>query len=132
MSKVIVMTTGEVVSTYEMLENFVSKDTTLPLQFAWDIEDNIESFKKIVLKFEKHKNDLLKPLNEKNAFQFIGDGKVKVSDECIPEFNSVTEKINELLNIENEVTIKTVSKENLPNSISNKDLRALRFMVDVD
>ncbi len=124
------MKTGECVELYNRLGEFISKDIDLPLQMAWDLDDNYEALKKVNEKFEKKQAELLKPLQEKGAFEPVGDkGNFKVQPEYKDEFTAAMEKINGLLGTENEITIKKAKRDDLPGTISAKDLRALKFMI---
>lgn len=126
----ITLKTSEVLEKYNAIEEFIKKDISIPIQFAWNIEDNQEKFKVIVERFEKHRQELLKPLQEKGAFQSTEDGKTIIKNEYINDFQDINNKLNEYLNTDNELNIKTAKREDMPNIISPKDLRAVRFMLE--
>ena len=122
--------TQEVLEKYNLIEEFIKKDINIPVQFAWNLEDNQEKFKTVVDRFEKHRQELLQPLNDKGAFQPTDDNRMAVKNEYIKEFNEVTKKLNDYIMTDNELEIKTVSKDQIPDMISSKDLRAIRFMIE--
>lgn len=122
--------TAQIIEMFNALNEFINKDITLPVNLAWIIDDNYEELKKIVLKFDKYREKLLKPLNEKNAFESNNENQIIVKSEYIEEFTKLTEKINSTLTINNELEIKTVNRSDIPSMISNKDLRALKFMIE--
>lgn len=124
--------TNEIINIYYALEEFIKKDVSLPTQFAWDLDDNIETLKNIVVKFEKYREKLLQPLNDKNAFEQLENGNIKVKGIYSKEFISVTEEINKYLDTVNEIEIKLIDKNSLPDTLSVKDLRALRFMLKTE
>lgn len=122
--------TAQIIEMFNALNEFIDKDITLPVNLAWIIDDNYEELKKIVLKFDKYREKLLKPLNEKNAFESNNENQIIVKSEYIEEFTKLTEKINSTLTINNELEIKTANRSDIPSMISNKDLRALKFMIE--
>lgn len=122
--------TAQIIEMFNALNEFINKDITLPVNLAWIIDDNYEELKKVVLKFDKYREKLLKPLNEKNAFESNNENQIIVKSEYIEEFTKLTEKINSTLTINNELEIKTANRSDIPSMISNKDLRALKFMIE--
>lgn len=124
--------TSEAINIYYALEEFIQKDIALPTQFTWDLDDNIEVLKNIVVKFEKYRTKLLQPLNDEKAFEQLENGDIKVKNEYSKEFVSVTEEINKYLDTLNEIEIKLIDKKSLPDILSVKDLRALRFMLKTE
>ena len=122
------MTTSEVVDLFKNITDFLKKDMTLSRQFVWDLEDNYEIMKKIVDRFEKHRDELFSPLSEKNAFEVIEDGKVRVKNEYRDEFIKANNEAEEYLNTVNDIEIKTVDKNSVPDNLSVNDWRAIKFM----
>lgn len=123
------MTTLEVIERYQVIEKMISEQESLPIELAWNLEDNQEEFKKVVEKFEKHRDKIMSPMNEKGAFIDCGDGKLKVKEEFRDEFLKLNDEINKLLTIVNEIEIKTCKKELLPQQIKVNNLRAIKFMI---
>lgn len=124
--------TKEAIELYNNLEEFIKKDISLPAQCVWDMEDNSESLKKIVDKFNNMSNKMLKPLRDANAFTALDDGQVKIEKEYVDEFKKVNDELAKFLETDNEIEIKMISKSDLPSTLSVKDIRALRFMVGKD
>lgn len=124
----VTMKTREVVELFEDITEFLKKDVALPKQMIWDLDENYSNIKKIAERFEKHRTDLLKPLNEKKAFESLEDGKVRVKNEYIDEFMKADEEVNEYLDTENELEIRTASRKDVPDTLSYKDWKALKFM----
>lgn len=123
--------TSTIIELYSSMEAFIKKDIELPAQVSWDLETNSETFRAIVEKFERSRAKILNPLQEKNAFEITDANRIRVKEPYIDEFQAAMEKITEYLNTENEIEIKTIQKADIPDSISVKDLRALKFMISV-
>lgn len=122
------MKTSEVIELFENISEFLKKDIALSKQTIWDLDENYETLNHIVKKFETHRAKIIEPLNEKHAFEQLEENKIKVKDEFIEEFMEIDKEINEYLNTDNEIEIKTVSKKDLPDTFSFKDWKALKFM----
>ena len=121
--------TKTAIELYNAIEESIQTDFDLPVQFAWDMETNSETLKHIVEKFERNRAKILTPLREKDAFEDIDNNQIKIKAPYVKEFEQAMKKINEYLTVENEIEIKTVKKEDIPSSISVKDLRAVKFMI---
>ena len=122
------MKTSEVIKIFEDISEFLKKDIALPKQMIWDLDENYENLHHIVDKFEKHRKKLIEPLNEKHAFEEIESNKIKVKEEFMEDFMKIDKEINEYLDTENELEIKTANKKDLPETFSFKDWKALKFM----
>lgn len=122
--------TTQVIEMFNALNEFINKDITLPANFAWIIDDNYEELKKVVLKFDKYREKLFKPLNEKDAFESSKENQIIVKTEYVDEFTKLTEEINSVLALDNELEIKIANRSDVPLMISNKDLRAIKFMIE--
>lgn len=123
-------TTNEVIEKYKEIEEFVQSDKEFPLELAWDLEENQEKFKAIVEKFERYRTGIIQKLQEHNVFEITEDNKTIVREEHIKEFQEANEKVDKLLAIENEIEISTYEKDKgLPNEMSVKDIRAIKFML---
>lgn len=124
----ITMTTAVVLETYTNLKEFEAKDINLSVQFAWDLEDNMDELEKICKKFEEHRHKIFMSMvdegiaTEKDGVFTCVEGK---EDDFVVKTNSV----NELLKTTNEVKIKKCDFSSLPSEISPKDLKALKFMI---
>lgn len=121
--------TRTAIELYNAIEEFIQKDIDLPVQFSWDMETNSETLKHIVEKFERNRSKILAPLQEKNAFENLDNNQIKVKAPYVKEFEEAMKKINEYLTVENEIEVKMVKKDDIPSSISVKDLRAIKFMI---
>lgn len=123
-------TTNEIIEKYKEIEEFVQSDKEIPLELAWNLEENQEEFKAIVEKFERYRADIIQKLQEHNVFETTEDNKTIVREEHIKEFQEANEKVDKLLAIENEIEISTYEKDKgLPKEISVKDIRAIKFML---
>lgn len=123
-------TTNEVIEKYKEIEEFVQSNKEIPLEFAWNLEENQEKFKAIVEKFERYRTDIIQKLQEHNVFEATKDNKTIVREEHIKEFQEANEKVDKLLAIENEIEISTYEKDKgLPKEMSVKDIRAIKFML---
>ncbi len=123
-------TTNEIVEKYKEIEDFVQSDKEIPLELAWNLEENQEKFKAIVEKFERYRADIIQKLQEHNVFEITEDNKTIVREEHIKEFQEANEKVDKLLAIENEIEISTYEKDKgLPKEMSVKDIRAIKFML---
>ena len=123
-------TTNEIIEKYKEIEEFVQSDKEIPLELAWNLEENQEEFKAIVEKFERYRADIIQKLQEHNVFETTEDNKTIVREEHIKEFQEANEKVDKLLAIENEVEISTYEKDKgLPKEMSVKDIRAIKFML---
>lgn len=123
-------TTNEIIEKYKGIEEFVQSDKEIPLELAWNLEENQEEFKAIVEKFERYRADIIQKLREHNVFETTEDNKTIVREEHIKEFQEANEKVDKLLAIENEIEISTYEKDKgLPKEMSVKDIRAIKFML---
>jgi hypothetical protein len=123
-------TTNEIIEKYKEIEEFVQSDKEIPLELAWNLEENQEEFKAIVEKFERYRADIIQKLQEHNVFETTEDNKTIVREEHIKEFQEANEKVDKLLAIENEIEISTYEKDKgLPKEMSVKDIRAIKFML---
>lgn len=123
-------TTNEIIEKYKEIEEFVQNDKEIPLELAWDLEENQEEFKAIVEKFERYRADIIQKLQEHNVFEITEDNKTIVRKEHIKEFQEANEKVDKLLAIENEIEVSTYEKDKgLPKEMSVKDIRAIKFML---
>lgn len=123
-------TTNEIIEKYKEIEEFVQSDKEVPLELAWNLEENQEEFKAIVEKFERYRADIIQKLQEHNVFETTEDNKTIVREEHIKEFQEANEKVDKLLAIENEIEISTYEKDKgLPKEMSVKDIRAIKFML---
>ena len=118
---IIKKTTEEVINIYYGIENFIKKDVEMPRNFVWYLEENQEKLHSIVHRFEKLRDKKLEPLKEKGAFEQAENEQIKVKAEYVDEFLKIEAELQELLDIENEIDIKTVCKNDVPEKISNKD-----------
>lgn len=123
-------TTNEIIEKYKEIEEFVQSDKEIPLELAWNLEENQEEFKAIVEKFERYRADIIQKLQEHNVFETTEDNKTIVREEHIKEFQEANEKVDKLLAIENEIEISTYEKDKgLPKEVSIKGIRAIKFML---
>ena len=126
------MKTSELIDLFSDIQDFFKKDIALSKQIIWDLDDNYETIKKIVDRFEKHRAELIQPLNEKQAFYKGEDGEIKVKDEFYGDFLKANDEIAEYLQTDNEIEIKTISRKSIPDTLSFKDWKALKFMCEND
>jgi len=119
------MTTDEIVTMLESLEEFDQKDIRMPIVLSWALEDNLESLKKIKDKYLKSR--------AKIEIEFVEDKKVnegttKIKEEFLVEFR---DRLSELLLIENTLDIQMVPFSLLEGrEFSSKEIRAIKFMID--
>lgn len=123
------MTTLEIIEKYRAIEKLISENENLPIELAWNLEDNQEKFRYIVNKFDTHREKIISPLKNKNAFIDNSDGTMTVKDEFKDEFLQLNDEIDKLLQIKNNIEIKTCKKEILPTQIKISNLRAIKFMI---
>ena len=102
------MKTSELIDLFSDIQDFFKKDIALSKQIIWDLDDNYETIKKIVDRFEKHRAELIQPLNEKQAFYEI-----------------VVTNSNLIANMCDEIEV-------IPDTLSFKDWKALKFMCEND
>lgn len=121
--------TKEAIELYNNLEEFIKKDINLPAQCVWEIEDNSDILKGIVNKYKNISSKLLQPLKEKNAFE-QNDERIMIKNEYIDEFNEINSSLEEYLDTDNEVTFKKIKRDALPTTLSVRDIRALKFMIE--
>ena len=123
------MTTLEIIEKYRAIEKLISENENLPIELAWNLEDNQEKFRYIVNKFDTHREKIISPLKNKNAFIDNSDGTMTVKDEFKNEFLQLNDEIDKLLQIKNNIEIKTCKREILPTQIKISNLRAIKFMI---
>lgn len=131
------MTLSEILNVYDKLSVFSQKDLDLPLEMAWNIETNLETLEPLVSRFVKIRNGKISDMITDGVIQCTSD-KTPVqgsSGNYLPvlgkesEFENRLKELNDLLEMQNEVNVATVSFDNLPKTISISDIRALKFMV---
>ena len=125
----VTMTTLEIIEKYRAIEKLISENENLPIELAWNLEDNQEKFRYIVNKFDTHREKIISPLKNKNAFIDNSDGTMTVKDEFKNEFLQLNDEIDKLLQIKNNIEIKTCKREILPTQIKISNLRAIKFMI---
>ena len=125
----VTMTTLEIIEKYKKKKKLISENENLPIELAWNLEDNQEKFRYIVNKFDTHREKIISPLKNKNAFIDNSDGTMTVKDEFKNEFLQLNDEIDKLLQIKNNIEIKTCKKEILPTQIKISNLRAIKFMI---
>ena len=125
----VTMTTLEIIEKYRAIEKLISENENLPIELAWNLEDNQEKFRYIVNKFDTHREKIISPLKNNNAFIDNSDGTMTVKDEFKNEFLQLNDEIDKLLQIKNNIEIKTCKKEILPTQIKISNLRAIKFMI---
>lgn len=125
----VTMTTLEIIEKYRAIEKLISENENLPIELAWNLEDNQEKFRYIVNKFDTHREKIISPLKNKNAFIDNSDGTMTVKDEFKNEFLQLNDEIDKLLQVKNNIEIKTCKKEILPTQIKISNLRAIKFMI---
>lgn len=125
----VTMTTLEIIEKYRAIEKLISENENLPIELAWNLEDNQEKFRYIVNKFDTHREKIISPLKNKNAFIDNSDGTMTVKNEFKNEFLQLNDEIDKLLQIKNNIEIKTCKKEILPTQIKISNLRAIKFMI---
>lgn len=125
----VTMTTMEIIEKYQAIEKLISEDENLPIELAWNLEDNQEEFKRIINKFDTHREKIISPLKKKDAFIDNSDGTMTVKNEFKDEFLKLNDEINKLLQIKNNIEIKTCKREILPAQMKISNLRAIKFMI---
>ena len=119
------MTTDEIVTMLESLEEFDQKDIRMPIVLSWALEDNLESLKKIKDKYLKSRAKIeLEFVEDKK----VNEGTTKIKEEFLVEFR---DRLSELLLIENTLDIQMVPFSLLEGrEFSSKEIRAIKFMID--
>ena len=126
-------TTSEVLVLYNNLDKFCKKDIKLPMKLAWVIEDNSDAMKEVVSKFEKFKANEYGKLVAAGAFEPAEEpGMSKIKPEFEDSLNESNRKLEALLNIDNEINIKFIKRDEVPEELTMSDLRALKFMIETE
>lgn len=123
--------TREIIDMYKALDEFSKKDIEMPSVLAWNIYDNIIALKQVFDKFIVFRDSAFEELNSLNAFENPDkNGFMKVKKEFEGELKSVNARLEEYLEIENEIEIIKVDRDELPKVLTLKDIKALRFMIN--
>lgn len=124
------ITVQDAINQLGAINEFVKKDIPLSAELAWNLDENAENIKSVVVRFEKLRNEVLSSLCENNAIEPIeGTDSYRAAKGHEEEFNAALNQINEYLNHEVSFDIKTVTKNDVPAKLSLNDLRALKFMI---
>lgn len=124
------ITVQDAINQLDAINEFVKKDIPLSAELAWNLDENAENIKQVVIRFEKLRNDILSSLCENNAIEPIeGTDSYRAAKGHEEEFSAALNQINEYLNHEVSFDIKTVTKNDVPSKLSLNDLRALKFMI---
>lgn len=126
------LTTGEIISSYNAIEEYINNCDDINVDFLWNIDKNQSKFKKIVDRFEKCRNNILKPFYENKAFieEESTNEVVKVKSEFAEDFAKAVSKINELLAVKNNIEdIDVIDYDTVPKQISGKLYKAIKYMI---
>lgn len=123
------MTVGEILTTYELLNNFIKKDIPMPGKLSWIISDNQDELQEHVNKFQQKQGQI--------GQKFINDGKTikgedgleTVAPEYMPEY---TNMIQEILAIDRSLALELVPVDEFKklDNLSVLDIKALNFMIN--
>lgn len=131
MKKNLNITINEAMSYLYGLNSFIEKDIALPKQLSWDIDCNIDKLQEVANRFYKNRNKVMKVLiDQKKAFISSETGEFTSIPKYEEEFDAAMKEISEYANIVIDLEIRVDSFELLPDAISAKDYRALRFMIE--
>lgn len=121
---------SQIIDKHRALCEFAEKDIELPAQVAWNIDDNLDAFKRELEKFDSKRNKLINRLIESGAAIVVDDGnRIVAATGREEEFHASELQINELLQVEVNVDVATISESDLPHELTVKDLHSLKFMV---
>lgn len=120
---------SEILSAYELLNNFIQKDVSMPSKLTWIISDNMDSLEKVVDKFHKKQNQIGQRFISEGKTTKNKDGNDIILTEFIPEYTSY---IREILDITREIDIELINLEDLKqiDQLSVMDIKALSFMTE--
>lgn len=106
-------------------------ETKLSIKFAWKLRKNLKRLSSIYDTFVQARNEIINYYSSDEYSTDIGDGKRKVKDEYLNEYNK---KISELCLQKNEVTIDMAKIEDvMPGSnqgLTFEELNILSFMIE--
>ena len=103
----------------------------LPISVLWDIDENLDKLRAINKKIIQKRQDIEKEYSDdvysENVKAQDGTEMRRVKPEYIQEFSN---KLTELMNIQNEVQIKPIDIERLEKcELVPRDYRTIRFML---
>ena len=123
--------TKEIIDMYNALDEFSKKDIEMPSVLAWNIYDNIITLKQVFDKFVLFRSNAFENLNNLNAFEAPDkNGFMKVKKEFENDLKTANARIEEYLEIDNEIDIIKINREDLPKVLTLKDIKALHFMIN--
>ena len=106
-------------------------EAKLSIEFAWKLRKNLKRLSSIYDTFVQARNEIINYYSSDEYSTDIGDGKRKVKDEYLNEYNK---KISELCLQKNEVTIDMAKIEDvMPGSnqgLTFEELNILSFMIE--
>lgn len=126
------LTTSEIIKSYNTIEEFINSCNDIDVDFLWNIDKNQTKFKEIVDRFEKCRQNILKPFYDNNAFDEAEctNELIKVKPEFAEDFNVAISKINELLNVSNTIeNIDVIDYNTVPKHISGKLYKSIKYMI---
>lgn len=124
------MKNSEIIAGYMGLLNLVEKKEKYPVKFSFAITKNLKHLEQLNKDFETERNRLLDIYNVKDETgepAYKTTGKIDIASE---QEENWRKDVQELLNIEVEVTIHTVTLTDLEGvNITAEDMLACDFMI---
>lgn len=124
------LTTNEILEAHQSLLAIFEQNVKLPAQTAWNLYANLETLEVIVERFNKQRDTLLSPLQEKDAFYQDEKGHLMCKKEFTEEYMNVVNELEEFLKTENEIEVVQIKLSSLPLELTLNELRTIKFMIE--
>ena len=122
----------EIISNLAGQNSLIYSTEKMPIKILWVIDGNLTKLKEIAERIDQKQEEINQSYNtEEKSEDFTfenGEEGRRVKEEFLQEYR---EEINELMMIENEVNIETLSIDDFNNiSLSPAEFGSIRFMLE--
>ena len=122
----------EIINNLAGQNSLIYSTEKMPIKILWVIDGNLTKLKEIVERIDQKQEEINQSYNtEEKSENFTfenGEEGRRVKEEFLQEYR---EEINELMMIENEVNIETLSIDDFNNiSLSPAEFGSIRFMLE--
>lgn len=121
----------EIISALAGQNSLINSTEKMPIKILWVIDGNLNKLKEIAERIDQKQEEINQSYNteEKSESCFFENGEEgrRVKDEFLSEYR---DEINELMLIENEIDIETLSIDDFNNiALSPAEFGSIRFML---
>ena len=109
---------------FNIIDNVENENLTLPMQFWNKLENN----RRLIMPYLETYNKLVKKVLDEYNLTHDDNGRVNVNELEVEQQQEFELKLNELLNVENEINVETFDISNLNIEVPRKFYKAISFM----